>query len=186
MTVSGVYLNRRRQSYWFWRFYPDGAVIMASVGSPKPESVVIADVLQWFGRGLRLDPHLHAEHRYHRDGSQLSWSYPLWKSPRIHRVQATFQPDGGLHFRLTDDQDALILAGESRFLGSNDALMPEILDLNTATEAQLCSLPGVGPVLARRILDWRAQHGPLTSPQDLRQIRGASVVLTWSGHRCRI
>jgi competence protein ComEA len=44
--------------------------------------------------------------------------------------------------------------------------------LNTATEAQLDALPGVGPVLAQHILTYRTQHGSFTSTQQLRQIPG--------------
>jgi competence protein ComEA len=46
------------------------------------------------------------------------------------------------------------------------------LSLNTATEPQLDALPGVGPVLAQHILDFRTQHGSFTSLQQLRQIPG--------------
>jgi competence protein ComEA len=46
------------------------------------------------------------------------------------------------------------------------------LSLNSATAAQLDALPGVGPVLAQHILDFRAQHGGFTSLQQLRQVPG--------------
>ena len=46
------------------------------------------------------------------------------------------------------------------------------LSLNTATEPQLDALPGVGPVLAQHIIDFRTQHGSFTSLQQLRQIPG--------------
>ncbi len=46
------------------------------------------------------------------------------------------------------------------------------LDLNAATAAQLDALPGVGPVLAQRIVAWREQHGGFTSPDQLRQVSG--------------
>ncbi len=46
------------------------------------------------------------------------------------------------------------------------------LDLNTATVAQLDQLPGVGPVLAQRIVDYRTQHGPFRSVEELRQVSG--------------
>jgi competence protein ComEA len=46
------------------------------------------------------------------------------------------------------------------------------VNLNTATLAQLDALPGVGPVLAQRILDYRTSHGGFRSVNDLRQVDG--------------
>ncbi|MFI2432130.1 helix-hairpin-helix domain-containing protein [Streptomyces sp. NPDC018693] len=46
------------------------------------------------------------------------------------------------------------------------------LSLNTATAEQLDTLPGVGPVLAQHILDYRAQHGGFRSVDELRQVNG--------------
>ncbi|TDC35415.1 ComEA family DNA-binding protein [Micromonospora sp. 15K316] len=46
------------------------------------------------------------------------------------------------------------------------------VNLNTATLAELDALPGVGPVLAQRILAHREQHGGFKSVDDLRQVDG--------------
>ncbi|MGI5523316.1 helix-hairpin-helix domain-containing protein [Micromonospora sp. CA-259024] len=46
------------------------------------------------------------------------------------------------------------------------------VNLNTATLAQLDALPGVGPVLAQRILTHRDQHGGFKAVGDLRQVDG--------------
>ncbi len=46
------------------------------------------------------------------------------------------------------------------------------LDLNTATLAQLDALPGIGPVLAQRVLDWRTEHGRFASVDQLREVSG--------------
>ena len=47
-----------------------------------------------------------------------------------------------------------------------------LVDLNTATVTQLDSLPGVGPVLAQRIVDHRVRHGPFRSVEALREVDG--------------
>jgi competence protein ComEA len=46
------------------------------------------------------------------------------------------------------------------------------VDLNTATLGQLDELPGVGPVLAQRILDWRTAHGRFDSVDQLQSVTG--------------
>lgn len=46
------------------------------------------------------------------------------------------------------------------------------VNLNTATAAELETLPGIGPALAGRILDWREQNGRFTSIDELREVSG--------------
>ena len=46
------------------------------------------------------------------------------------------------------------------------------VDLNAATVDQLDELPGIGPVLAQRIVDWRTQHGGFRSVDDLDDVSG--------------
>lgn len=49
------------------------------------------------------------------------------------------------------------------------------LSLNAATGDSLSALPGVGPITAARILDWRKVHGPFNSAADLAHIPGIST-----------
>ncbi|MFE8959177.1 helix-hairpin-helix domain-containing protein [Streptomyces iakyrus] len=44
--------------------------------------------------------------------------------------------------------------------------------LNSATADQLDTLPGVGPVLAQHIIDYRTQHGGFRSVDELREVNG--------------
>lgn len=46
------------------------------------------------------------------------------------------------------------------------------LDLNRAGIAELEGLPGIGPVLARRILEHRRRHGPFEAVEELLAVRG--------------
>ncbi|MEV0418818.1 ComEA family DNA-binding protein [Streptosporangium canum] len=49
---------------------------------------------------------------------------------------------------------------------------PVVLDLNTATPEQLEQLPGVGEVLARRIVEYRDGHGGFRTVEQLREVSG--------------
>ncbi|MFG2552765.1 helix-hairpin-helix domain-containing protein [Streptomyces sp. NPDC048581] len=46
------------------------------------------------------------------------------------------------------------------------------VSLNTATVDQLDTLPGVGPVLAQHIIDYRTQHGGFRSVDELQEVNG--------------
>lgn len=48
----------------------------------------------------------------------------------------------------------------------------DVVDINSATSAQLQTLPGIGPALADRILAWRDASGPCRSPDSLLEVSG--------------
>jgi competence protein ComEA len=55
---------------------------------------------------------------------------------------------------------------------SQPAAAPGPVHLNTATLEELDSLPGVGPVTAQRILDYREKHGSFASVDELDAVSG--------------
>ncbi|MGV1008754.1 MAG: helix-hairpin-helix domain-containing protein [Dermatophilaceae bacterium] len=48
----------------------------------------------------------------------------------------------------------------------------QLVNLNTADVAALDTLPGVGPVLAQRIVQWRQEHGRFTAVEELNEVSG--------------
>jgi comEA protein len=50
----------------------------------------------------------------------------------------------------------------------------QVIDLNSATKAELTNLPGVGDVLAERIIRQREEQGAFESISDLRKVKGIS------------
>ena len=56
--------------------------------------------------------------------------------------------------------------------GSRANVDSGLVDINRATASELETLPGVGPVLAQRIVDHRSKHGLFTDVEDLLDVSG--------------
>jgi len=72
--------------------------------------------------------------------------------------------------KVTDGE--LITVGAPAAGAEGGAAATALINLNTATAEQLQELPGVGPVLARRIVAYRDQHGGFRSVDELREVTG--------------
>lgn len=46
------------------------------------------------------------------------------------------------------------------------------VSINSGTKAQFDSLPGIGPVLAQRIIDYRSKSGPFTTLEEIQKVSG--------------
>lgn len=56
--------------------------------------------------------------------------------------------------------------------GSVDGAPTAPISLSSATMEELDELPGVGPITAQKIVDYRAEHGPFGSVEDLDAVPG--------------
>jgi competence protein ComEA len=108
----------------------------------------------------------------------------VYKLPQGSRVQAAIAQAGGFTPRadsvavnlaapLADGEQVVVVtrgAGGSAAGGSGPSSAP--VSLSSATAEQLDTLPGIGPVTAQKIVDYRQQHGPFTSLDGLDAIPG--------------
>jgi competence protein ComEA len=72
--------------------------------------------------------------------------------------------------KLQDGQQVVV--GEQVSTGPAGTTPGGLLDLNTATAQDFDALPGIGPVLADRIVSWRTEHGRFGSVDQLREVSG--------------
>jgi competence ComEA-like helix-hairpin-helix protein len=57
--------------------------------------------------------------------------------------------------------------------GTPEALaLPKRMDVNTAADYELEMLPGIGPKTAKAIIQYREQHGPFATLEDLEKVNG--------------
>lgn len=72
-------------------------------------------------------------------------------------------------------RQSITIRSESAVPSVSDAPAPDEADkinINTASSEELCSLPGIGEVLSKAIIEYRSTNGAFTSPEELMLVSG--------------
>jgi competence protein ComEA len=147
---------------------PDRPVVVSVVGLVRTPGLVtlapgarIADALQAAGGAV--------------DGADtigLNMARPLGDGEQIVVGLAPFSGQPTALGSSVASGSAPIPGAPAPVSGSVKPKAGEVLDLNTATVAQLDALPGVGPVTAAAIVAWRQANGKFTSIDQLADVDG--------------
>lgn len=71
-----------------------------------------------------------------------------------------------------DGEQIIVLAKGAIALAPSSSLAAKPVSLNRANQGELETLPGVGPTLAARIIDWRLANGGFKAIDDLKKVSG--------------
>ncbi|MFP8960133.1 helix-hairpin-helix domain-containing protein [Streptomyces nanhaiensis] len=117
-----------------------------------PAGARVADALRAAG-GVRPGTDLHGLNRARplADGEQIVVGEPPTAAAVPHPPAAAGGGGGG---------------------GGGGPAVGGPVSLNSATADQLDALPGIGPVMAQRIIDHRAERGGFSSVEELREVTG--------------
>lgn len=85
-------------------------------------------------------------------------------------IWAQFKSENNGCFSALTDSAQKVLLADTVLLVQNSG--NDCVDINEADESELVRLPGVGPVLAKKIAEYRQENGKFKSSEDLIKIKG--------------
>lgn len=138
---------------------PPSSMVVSVVGAVLRPGLVTVPV------GSRVADAVAAAggHRPEADMLTLNWARPVADGEQVVVGVGGAAPVGGV---LPAD------GAPPTAVALGEAAAPGRVSLNSATEADLDALPGVGPVTAAAIVAWREENGPFASVEQLAEVTG--------------
>lgn len=142
---------------------PSGALVVAPTASASPATVILVDVAGWvrrpgvyeFAEGARVIDAIDAAGGA-RPGAVLS-SLNL-AAPLVDGTQVLVPKESQ--------------SAPTTETGTGTSGATGLVNVNSATNAELETLPGIGEVIAQAIVDHRTENGPFTSVEQLVDVSG--------------
>ena len=146
---------------------PGGAPAASPSPSPSP-AVIVVNVAGWVRH-----PGVFEFHQGDRVIDALKAAGGARKGAALESLNLAALLTDAEQILVPKPGQGAVVAPAGSSAGSTTTGVPGAkIDINTATETELEALPGVGPVLAQRIIDYRTQHGSFTTVDELDNVSG--------------
>ncbi len=104
----------------------------------------------------------------------------LTEDADISKVNLAYVLEDGVKIKIPSDSDVGDLGENIISNGSGENILEDfenssdstILNINKATEQELQDLPGIGPSLASKIIEYRNKNGKFSSVEDIKNVNG--------------
>ena len=175
VAFTGGYFTGRRSSVNIITIYPDRTIAAPTANvTPPPDTQDVRPAPESppQDEGLYMadadSEYVDTDEAYNPDADAPDYQHPDYTDLPVA------EPDAD-----PAANDAPII-GAPRGGGSN-----RMININTASRAELTDLPGIGEVIAGRIVDYRNQHGPFERIEDITNVSGIGPA-RFEGMRDRI
>ena len=106
------------------------------------------------------------------DISNVNLAYVLDDGTKIKIPSLSDYNIGDVEDIITDESGEGIIEEVDSATSSNSKNSSGNININKATEAELDTLPGIGPSLASKIIEYREQNGKFSSIEDIKNVNG--------------
>ena len=143
-------------------------IIIHITGAVKTPGIVKLD------DGSRIEDAIEAAGGLTEDAdiSNVNLAYVLDDGTKIKIPSLSDGDIGNVEDVITDESGEGIIEEIDSTSSSNSQNSTSNININKATEAELDTLPGIGPSLASKIIEYREQNGKFSSIEDIKNVSG--------------
>lgn len=161
------------------RARPAPIIIEPPPASPTPGPTATVQPLRVYITGAVLRPDVYSlpPGSIVRDLVRLAGDFT--DAAAVEAVNLALPLADGMHVHVPAQDEVLaeppVISGpapQANSLTGDAALPGALVNINTASIAELETLPGIGPALAQKIVDHRAEHGPFATIEAILDVSG--------------